>query len=75
MIDAIVTFSIGVLQNDIVEFKPQLPRWKREAIEQYQMGTYTKVFLQFNETFWDPDTQYFLYADATCAGTTPCGSR
>ncbi|KAI1114616.1 amine oxidase [Nemania sp. NC0429] len=68
---AIVTFSIGVLQNDVVEFEPQLPRWKREAIEQFQMGTYTKVFFQFNETFWDPDTQYFLYADANTRGYYP----
>ncbi|KAI0512722.1 amine oxidase [Xylaria bambusicola] len=68
---AIATFSIGVLQNDIVEFKPQLPRWKQEAIEQYQMGTYTKVFFQFNETFWDTNTQYFLYADANHRGYYP----
>ncbi|KAF2963836.1 hypothetical protein GQX73_g9746 [Xylaria multiplex] len=68
---AIATFSIGVLQNEIVEFEPQLPRWKRAAIEQFQMGTYTKVFFQFNETFWDPDTQYFLYADAHTRGYYP----
>lgn len=68
---AIATFSIGVLQNDIVEFKPQLPRWKRDAIEQFQMGTYTKVFFQFNETFWDPETQYFLYADDNFRGYYP----
>ncbi|KAI1172941.1 amine oxidase [Nemania sp. FL0916] len=68
---AIATFSVGVLQNDIVEFKPQLPRWKREAIEQFQMGTYTKVFYQFDETFWDTDTQFFLYADANTRGYYP----
>ncbi|KAM0414727.1 hypothetical protein ACHAPT_013418 [Fusarium lateritium] len=60
---AICTFSLGVLQNDAVTFDPVLPRWKREAIEQFQMGTYTKIFLQFNESFWSDDTQYFLYAD------------
>ncbi|KAI1306568.1 amine oxidase [Xylaria venustula] len=68
---AIATFSIGVLQNDIVEFQPRLPRWKREAIEQFQMGTYTKVFFQFNETWWDPDTQFLLYADANTRGYYP----
>ncbi|KAI1810369.1 amine oxidase [Poronia punctata] len=68
---AITTFSIGVLQNDVVEFKPRLPRWKRQAIEQFQMGTYTKVFFQFNETFWDPEVQYFLYADSNFRGYYP----
>lgn len=29
---AICTFSLGVLQNDVVEFKPEIPHWKQEAI-------------------------------------------
>lgn len=68
---AIATFSVGVLQSDRVSFDPPLPRWKREAIEQFYMGTYTKVFYQFNETFWDPDTQFFLYADPKVRGYFP----
>lgn len=68
---AICTFSVGVLQNDVVEFKPKLPRWKREAIEQFQMGTYTKIFMQFNETFWPEDTEYFLYSDPEERGYYP----
>ncbi|KAJ4415600.1 hypothetical protein N0V82_007234 [Gnomoniopsis sp. IMI 355080] len=68
---AICTFSLGVLQNDVVEFEPQLPRWKLEAVQQFQMGTYTKIFYQFNETFWPEDTQYFLYADPYKRGYYP----
>lgn len=68
---AICTFSLGVLQNDVVEFDPPLPPWKREAIESFQMGTYTKIFFQFNETFWDPNTQFFLYADPDQRGRFP----
>lgn len=68
---AICTFSLGVLQNEAVEFDPPLPTWKSEAIESFQMGTYTKIFFQFNETFWDPDTQYFLYADPDERGRFP----
>ncbi|KAI1213152.1 putative flavin-containing polyamine oxidase [Annulohypoxylon truncatum] len=68
---AITTFSVGVLQNEVVEFDPPLPQWKRAAIEQFQMGTYTKIFLQFNETFWDRDTQFFLYADPDTRGYYP----
>ncbi|KAF8553640.1 amine oxidase [Imleria badia] len=55
------TFSVGVLQNDDVVFQPSLPDWKTEAINSIVMATYTKIFLQFNETFWFP-TQFGLYA-------------
>ncbi|KAF4312532.1 Amine oxidase [Botryosphaeria dothidea] len=68
---AICTFSVGVLQNEVVTFDPPLPDWKQDAIENFQMGTYTKIFMQFNETFWDPDTQFFLYADPDVRGYYP----
>jgi polyamine oxidase len=68
---AICTFSLGVLQNDVVTFSPPLPPWKQDSIATFQMGTYTKIFLQFNETFWDRDTQYFLYADPYKRGYYP----
>ncbi|KAF9643186.1 amine oxidase [Thelephora ganbajun] len=58
----IVTFSLGVLQNDEVVFEPRLPAWKVEAIESMSMGTYTKIYLQFPRKFWF-DTQMALYAD------------
>lgn len=68
---AICTFSLGVLQSDVVTFQPELPDWKQTAIEMFTMGTYTKIFLQFNETFWPTDTQYFLYADPHTRGWYP----
>ncbi|KAF2644543.1 polyamine oxidase-like protein [Massarina eburnea CBS 473.64] len=68
---AICTFSLGVLQNDAVAFEPEFPAWKDTSISTFQMGTYTKIFLQFNETFWDQDTQFFLYADPTTRGYYP----
>lgn len=68
---AVCTFSLGVLQNDAVSFHPDLPYWKKTAIEKFSMGTYTKIFLQFNETFWPRDTQYFLYASPTTRGYYP----
>ncbi|KAF2875777.1 hypothetical protein BDV95DRAFT_484850 [Massariosphaeria phaeospora] len=68
---AICTFSLGVLQNDVVTFAPTLPDWKQTSIATFQMGTYTKIFLQFNETFWDPDTQFMLYASPTTRGYYP----
>ena len=76
---AILTFSLGVLQNDIVEFTPPFPDWKQAGIEGMQMGTYTKIFLQFPPSssgsfFWEtttPSAQYFLYADPIERGWYP----
>ena len=34
---ALVTFSVGVLQNDDVVFEPELPDWKQEAIQAITM--------------------------------------
>ncbi|KAI0059137.1 amine oxidase [Artomyces pyxidatus] len=59
---ALVTFSLGVLQNDDVLFDPPLPEWKAEAIHGMAMGTYTKIYLQFPEKFWF-NTEFALYAD------------
>ncbi|QUC20914.1 uncharacterized protein UV8b_05155 [Ustilaginoidea virens] len=68
---AICTFSLGVLQNEAVGFAPPLPEWKRTAVSKFSMGTYTKLFMQFNETFWPGDTQYLLYASPTKRGYFP----
>ncbi|KIY46147.1 amine oxidase [Fistulina hepatica ATCC 64428] len=60
---AICTFSVGVLQQNNVEYTPDFPAWKREAVQAMKMATYTKIFLKFSENFWF-DTQMGLYADA-----------
>lgn len=75
---AINTFSLGVLQQSIagvapVRFKPALPKWKQSAILNFDMGIYTKIFLQFppDQQFWDPDVQFLLYADPVTRGYYP----
>lgn len=77
---AICTFSLGVLQNDVVTFEPPLPAWKQAGIEGMEMGTYTKIFLQFppeadGSFFWEhgpnAGTEYFLYADPVGRGWYP----
>ena len=70
---AVVTFSLGVLQNNAVAFHPSLPSWKQQGIETFQMGTYTKIFLQFpaDAIFWDQNTQFFLYASPLERGYYP----
>ncbi|KAF8316790.1 amine oxidase [Clavulina sp. PMI_390] len=67
---ALVTFSVGVLQHDDVLFHPPLPSWKVEAIESMKMATYTKIFLVFDEKFWH-DTQMGLYAHPHKRGYFP----
>ncbi|MCJ1353657.1 MAG: hypothetical protein MMC33_003644 [Icmadophila ericetorum] len=70
---AVCTFSLGVLQNDAVQFSPALPHWKQLGIDTFTMATYTKIFLQFpsDKVFWDRDTQFFLYADPLERGYYP----
>ncbi|KAJ8308858.1 hypothetical protein KUTeg_013732 [Tegillarca granosa] len=58
---AIVTFSIGVLQNRLVDFHPELPLWKKEVIDQFRMAYYLHPYLQFDETFWHK-SEHLLYA-------------
>jgi polyamine oxidase len=65
---AINTVSLGVLQNEVIKYTPELPSWKQDSIATFAMGTYTKIFYQFNETFWPEDTQFFLYAHPTTRG-------
>ncbi|KAF9003063.1 amine oxidase [Cyathus striatus] len=59
---ALCTFSVGVLQNDDVQFQPVLPDWKKEGIQSIAMATYTKIFFKFPKKFWF-DTEMALYAD------------
>ncbi|KAK8497967.1 hypothetical protein V6N12_057141 [Hibiscus sabdariffa] len=60
----VLSASIGVLQSDLICFRPPLPRWKIEAIEKCDVMIYTKVFLKFPYKFWPcgPDKEFFIYA-------------
>ncbi|XVF73611.1 hypothetical protein PTKIN_Ptkin12aG0216100 [Pterospermum kingtungense] len=60
----ILSASIGVLQSDLISFRPPLPRWKAEAIEKCDVMVYTKIFLKFPYKFWPygPEKEFFIYA-------------
>ncbi|KAA3469516.1 polyamine oxidase 1 [Gossypium australe] len=60
----ILSASIGVLQSDLISFRPPLPRWKTEAIEKCDVMVYTKIFLKFPYKFWPcgPGKEFFIYA-------------
>ncbi|XP_038724685.1 polyamine oxidase 1-like [Tripterygium wilfordii] len=61
---AILSVSLGVLQSNLISFKPTLPLWKRIAVSDFSMAVYTKIFLKFPHIFWPigPGTEFFLYA-------------
>ncbi|MCJ1407933.1 hypothetical protein MMC19_002004 [Ptychographa xylographoides] len=51
----VLTAPLGVLKSDTIAFRPQLPSWKRRAIEQLGFGVLNKVILVFEQPFWDVD--------------------
>ncbi len=57
----IITVSIGVLAANQVRFLPELPNWKREAIDGFGMGNFLNIGLKFNKKRIIPvrDTAYF----------------
>ncbi|CAA2958176.1 polyamine oxidase 1 [Olea europaea subsp. europaea] len=61
----ILSVSIGVLQSDLISFKPPLPKWKTEAITNCDIMVYTKVFLKFPHKFWPcgPEKEFFIFAN------------
>lgn len=52
---AIVTLPLGVLRGKSVKFSPQLPAWKRAAINRLHFGLVDKYYIRFPSVFWDPD--------------------
>lgn len=50
---AVVTLPLGVLKSGTVNFVPALPAGKRFAIQRLGHGLLDKVFLRFEEKFWD----------------------
>lgn len=53
----ILTVPLGVLQNAAIEFSPALPFAHRGAIAALGMGVLDKVWLRFDEPFWDTEAR------------------
>jgi monoamine oxidase len=49
---AVVTLPIGVLQGDTPVFSPDLPPWKKDAIQSLKMGRVVVVHFLFDTWFW-----------------------
>ncbi|XP_051474653.1 peroxisomal N(1)-acetyl-spermine/spermidine oxidase isoform X3 [Apus apus] len=54
----IITVPLGFLKEcHQVFFQPPLPKQKAEAIRRLGFGTNNKIFLEFEEPFWEPQQQ------------------
>lgn len=54
----ICTISVGVLKDCHMNiFSPPLPTLHRNVIEKIGFGTINKIFLHFDERWWDDDWQ------------------
>jgi monoamine oxidase len=53
----LVTVPLGVLQSGSIAFNPRLPRTKRDAFRKMRMGVFNKVYLKFENVFWDKDSE------------------
>jgi len=52
----ISTLPMGVLKSGDVEFSPPLPADKQQAIDRIGMGAMNKLYLLFDDMFWDDET-------------------
>ena len=56
----LVTVPVGVLKhNNGIDFIPQLPKDKLEALENIRFGCVHKVFLKFHQQFWPSGVDNF----------------
>ena len=52
----VISLPLGVLKSTHATlFSPSLPKQKIEIIEQLQFGVMNKIFLSFDQIFWDQD--------------------
>ena len=59
----VITTSPGVLNSGAIEFKPGLPDWKQQAIQNLPMGLLAKITLEFDgERFGLKPNQFLSYA-------------
>ncbi|MGB0835772.1 MAG: flavin monoamine oxidase family protein [Psychrobium sp.] len=64
----LVTVPLGVLKNDVIEFIPELPKTKINAINSLGMGLLNKVYLPFPYVFWDNNVHFINYASNDIKG-------
>lgn len=60
---AVITVPIGVLQNGSIRFRPGLPARTMEGIGGLGLGLLDKLWLAFDEVFWDEDAEMIAWID------------
>lgn len=63
----VATSPLSTNQMNRVFFEPELPDWKKAAIERLGFGNLNKVILCFDRIFWDPTTNLFGHVGSTTA--------
>lgn len=56
----IVTVPLGVLKQQRIAFSPPLPEAKQTAIDRLGYGLLDKLYMQFDEVFWDAGATWIL---------------
>jgi len=59
---AIITLPLGVLKAGMVQFTPELPAKKLQAVQSLGFGAIHKIALRFDKKFWKDDEQLLGYA-------------
>jgi len=57
----ICTVPLGVLKKGVISFSPELPSYKKEAIDRLGMGVLDKIALKFDNCFWPKDKHFIGY--------------
>ncbi|MEM7478208.1 MAG: FAD-dependent oxidoreductase [Planctomycetota bacterium] len=57
----LVTVPLGVLKAGKIRFTPVLPKKKSEAIKRLGVGVLDKLYLRFDEVFWDKSAEWLMY--------------
>ncbi|MEU9879678.1 flavin monoamine oxidase family protein [Streptomyces phaeochromogenes] len=60
---SVITVPIGVLKAGRIAFHPALPDEKQEAIDALGAGLLDKLWLEFDEVFWDRDAGVIEWFD------------
>lgn len=48
----VISVPLGVLKQQNIQFIPELPMQKQQAIQQLGFGTFNKLFVSFERAFW-----------------------
>jgi len=65
---AVVTLPVGVLASGSVAFSPPLPDPKRAALAALPSGLLDKLWLSFDDVFWNPDVDIINFIDPVNPG-------